>query len=68
MVVVGMAVIGIAILYSTFYVWLGVDLPGSMKVTECMLSIPFCKYLFFFNITSIAYYLLLQVGLLLLRW
>uniref|UniRef100_A0A2N9I0I3 H(+)-exporting diphosphatase n=1 Tax=Fagus sylvatica TaxID=28930 RepID=A0A2N9I0I3_FAGSY len=34
MVVVGMAVIGIAILYSTFYVWLGVDLPGSMKVTD----------------------------------
>ncbi|CAI0442077.1 unnamed protein product [Linum tenue] len=34
MVVVGMAVIGIAILYATFYVWLGVDTPGSMKVTE----------------------------------
>ncbi|XP_044495261.1 pyrophosphate-energized membrane proton pump 2-like [Mangifera indica] len=33
-VVVGMAVIGIAILYSTFYVWLGVDSPGSMKVTD----------------------------------
>ncbi|CAI0442083.1 unnamed protein product [Linum tenue] len=27
MVVVGMAVIGIAILYATFYVWLGVDTP-----------------------------------------
>lgn len=34
-VVVGMAVIGIAILYATFYVWLGVDTPGSMKVTDC---------------------------------
>ncbi|XVE52761.1 hypothetical protein DITRI_Ditri02bG0149400 [Diplodiscus trichospermus] len=34
LVVVGMAVIGIAILYSTFYVWLGVDSPGSMKVTD----------------------------------
>ena len=34
-VVVGMAVIGVAILYSTFYVWLGVDSPGSMKVTDC---------------------------------
>ncbi|KAK9923949.1 hypothetical protein M0R45_032345 [Rubus argutus] len=34
MIVVGMAVIGIAILYSTFYVWLGVDTPGSMKVTD----------------------------------
>lgn len=36
MVVVGMAVIGVAILYATFYVWLGVDSPGSMKVTDCM--------------------------------
>jgi len=34
LVVVGMAVIGIAILYSTFYVWLDVDSPGSMKVTD----------------------------------
>ncbi|MQL71291.1 hypothetical protein Taro_003625, partial [Colocasia esculenta] len=30
-VVVGMAVIGVAILYATFYVLLGVGLPGSMK-------------------------------------
>ncbi|CAL1373901.1 unnamed protein product [Linum trigynum] len=30
-----MVVVGrIAILYATFYVWLGVDSPGSMKVTE----------------------------------
>lgn len=35
LVVVGMAVIGVAILYSTFYVWLGVDSAGSMKVTDC---------------------------------
>ncbi|KAL8507542.1 hypothetical protein ACS0TY_018183 [Phlomoides rotata] len=34
LVVVGMAVIGIAILYATFYVWLGVDSPGAMKVTD----------------------------------
>ncbi|VVA95801.1 unnamed protein product [Arabis nemorensis] len=34
LVVVGMAVIGIAILYSTFYVWLGVDSPGGMNVTD----------------------------------
>ncbi|GMN63886.1 hypothetical protein TIFTF001_032939 [Ficus carica] len=34
-IVVGMAVIGIAILYSTLYVWLGVDSSGSMKVTDC---------------------------------
>ncbi|XP_038713968.1 pyrophosphate-energized membrane proton pump 2 [Tripterygium wilfordii] len=34
LVVVGMAVMGIAILYATFYVWLGVDSPGSMKVTD----------------------------------
>ncbi|XP_038976401.1 pyrophosphate-energized membrane proton pump 3 [Phoenix dactylifera] len=33
-VVVGMAVIGVAVLYATFYVWLGVDSPGSMKVTD----------------------------------
>ncbi|KAL8113602.1 pyrophosphate-energized membrane proton pump 2 [Apium graveolens] len=32
--VVGMAVVGVAILYSTFYVWLGVGSPGSMKVTD----------------------------------
>lgn len=34
-VVVCMAVFGVAILYSVFYVWLGVDSPGSMKVTDC---------------------------------
>ncbi|KAL7087801.1 hypothetical protein ACP275_13G090700 [Erythranthe tilingii] len=34
LVVVGMAVLGIAILYSTFYVWLGVDSPGGMKITD----------------------------------
>ncbi|KAL6907446.1 hypothetical protein ACP4OV_002485 [Aristida adscensionis] len=33
-VVVCMAVFGVAILYSVFYVWLGVDSPGSMKVTD----------------------------------
>ncbi|XP_043712692.1 pyrophosphate-energized membrane proton pump 2 [Telopea speciosissima] len=33
-IVVGMAVIGVAILYATFYVWLGVDSPGSLKVTD----------------------------------
>ncbi|CAI9114587.1 OLC1v1015341C1 [Oldenlandia corymbosa var. corymbosa] len=34
MVVVGMAVIGVAVLYATFYVWLGVDSPGAIKVTD----------------------------------
>ncbi|WJX48582.1 Pyrophosphate-energized membrane proton pump 3 [Trifolium repens] len=34
LIVVGMAVIGIAVLYATFYVWMGVDTPGSMKVTD----------------------------------
>lgn len=34
LIVVGMAVIGIAVLYATFYVWLGVGTPGSMKVTD----------------------------------
>ncbi|XP_078427673.1 pyrophosphate-energized membrane proton pump 2-like isoform X1 [Wolffia australiana] len=33
-VVVGMAVLGVAVLYATFYVLLGVGLPGSMKVTD----------------------------------
>ncbi|VAI61805.1 unnamed protein product [Triticum turgidum subsp. durum] len=33
-VVVGMAVFGVALLYATFYVWLGVDSPDSMKVTD----------------------------------
>ncbi|KAK1289485.1 Pyrophosphate-energized membrane proton pump 3 [Acorus calamus] len=33
-IVVGMAVLGVAILYATFYVFLGVDLPGSLKVTD----------------------------------
>lgn len=34
LVVVGMAVIGVAVLYSVFYVWLGVDSTGPMKVTD----------------------------------
>lgn len=34
LVVVGMAVMGIAILYAAFYVWLDVDSPGSIKVTD----------------------------------
>ncbi|KAL8192323.1 hypothetical protein R6Q57_027508 [Mikania cordata] len=34
LVVVGMAVMGVAILYAIFYVWLGVDAAGSMKVTD----------------------------------
>ncbi|GAB2270806.1 Pyrophosphate-energized membrane proton pump 2 [Dionaea muscipula] len=34
MIVVGMAVIGVSILYAVFYVWLGVGSPGSMKVTD----------------------------------
>ncbi|PKA52779.1 Pyrophosphate-energized membrane proton pump 3 [Apostasia shenzhenica] len=34
MVVVGMAVLGVAVLYATFYVWFGVDSPGSMKVVD----------------------------------
>ncbi|XP_074294733.1 pyrophosphate-energized membrane proton pump 3 [Silene latifolia] len=33
-IVVGMAVSGVAILYAAFYVWLDVDSPGSMKVTD----------------------------------
>ncbi|XP_042494651.1 pyrophosphate-energized membrane proton pump 2-like [Macadamia integrifolia] len=33
-IVVGMAVMGVAVLYAIFYVWLGVDSPGSLKVTD----------------------------------
>lgn len=33
-IVVGMAVMGVAVLYAAFYVYLGVDQPNSMKVTE----------------------------------
>lgn len=33
-IVVGMAVIGVAVLYASFYVYLGVDKPNSMKLTE----------------------------------
>ncbi|GJV74045.1 pyrophosphate-energized membrane proton pump 2 isoform X1 [Tanacetum coccineum] len=39
LVVVGMAVLGVAILYATFYVCLGVDSPGSIKVTDCDASL-----------------------------
>lgn len=49
LVVVGMAVIGIAILYAIFYVLLGVDTPGSMKVTDCMSSL--CLFMNFFCCT-----------------
>lgn len=35
-IVVGMAVIGIVVLYATFYVWLEVEPPNLMKVTDCM--------------------------------
>jgi len=33
-IVVGMAVIGVSVLYASFYVYLGVDTPNSMKLTE----------------------------------
>lgn len=34
MIVVSMAVIGVAILDASFYVYMGVDTPNSMKLTE----------------------------------
>ncbi|VFR00314.1 unnamed protein product [Cuscuta campestris] len=34
LVVVGMAVMGVAILYAILYVWLGVDSPGGMKAVD----------------------------------
>lgn len=45
-VVVGMAVIGVAVLYATFFVWLEVDSPGSMKVTDCKFFNSSCSLLF----------------------
>ena len=51
-VVVGMAVLGVAILYATFYVWLGVDSPGSMKVTDCK-----CHLLLLIKFFNETYYL-----------
>lgn len=45
-IVVGMAVIGVAVLYASFYVYLGVDMPNSMKLTECKIQNIF-KYCIF---------------------
>lgn len=49
-VVVGMAVIGVAILYATFYVWLEVDRPGSMKVTDCTCQLSSFNLVYIFAI------------------
>ena len=62
LIVVGMAVIGIAVLYATFYVWLGVDSPGSMKVTDCMSGLlPLTKVFFFFFPGFLFYFILFNV-------
>lgn len=37
LIVVGMTVIGVSVLYASFYVYLSVDTPGAMKMTECEL-------------------------------
>ena len=52
LVVVGMAVIGIAILYSTFYVWLGVDSPGAMSVNDRKSSVLFVMKVNYIFISS----------------
>lgn len=57
-VVVGMAVIGIAILYSAFHVWLDVGSSGSTKVTDCMWLLPLLSLLYdliFINILFVSY-------------
>ncbi|CAI9771729.1 unnamed protein product [Fraxinus pennsylvanica] len=41
LVVVGMAVIGIGILYAIVYVWLGVNSPGTMKATDLPLLVGY---------------------------
>jgi len=38
LIVVGMTVMGVAVLFASFYVLLGVDTVGNMKMTECELS------------------------------
>jgi len=41
LIVVGMTVMGVAVLFASFYVLLGVDTVGNMKMTECELSPTF---------------------------
>lgn len=50
-----MAVIGIAILYATFYVWLGVDSTGAMKVTDC--KFPSSQLLILVDFEMLLYFL-----------
>lgn len=38
LIVVGMTVMGVAVLFASFYVLLGVDTVGNMKMTECEFS------------------------------
>ncbi|XP_076898483.1 pyrophosphate-energized membrane proton pump 3-like [Bidens hawaiensis] len=59
LVVVGMAVIGVAILYATFYVWLGVDSPGSMKVTD----LPLLLVVYGFGASFVALFAQLGGGI-----
>lgn len=54
MVVVGMSVIGVAILYATFYVWLGVGSPGSMKIVDCKL-LSLMHFPGYFNKTRLVF-------------
>ncbi len=42
LIVVGMTVLGVAVLFCSFYVYLNVDAPGSVRITECKL--PFCHF------------------------
>jgi cell shape-determining protein MreD len=38
LIVVGMTVMGVAVLFASFYVLLGVDTVNNMKMTECEFS------------------------------
>lgn len=38
LIVVGMTVMGVAVLFASFYVFLGVDTVNNMKMTECEFS------------------------------
>jgi hypothetical protein len=41
LIVIGMTVMGVAVLFASFYYFLGVDAHGNMAMTECKPSMPF---------------------------
>lgn len=41
LIVIGMTVMGVAVLFASFYYFLGVDGHGNMAMTECKPYMPF---------------------------